>query len=107
MIKYRQKIYAAAPAGILGSAKATGGKAVKWVKENPALALSGASLGVATGNFAINARRHGEAKKYQKQQLQAMDRLTKALGGVENSMRSYQAPPQVSKKKPSFLGISL
>ena len=66
-------------------------KAIKRnYKEDPtkviALGATLGSLGVGATNLAVNTSRHIDATKYQKKQLEAMNRLTDRLGNVTNSM---------------------
>ena len=66
-------------------------KAIKRnYKEDPtkviALGATLGSLGIGATNLAVNTSRHIDATKYQKKQLEAMNRLTDRLGNVSNSM---------------------
>ena len=77
-MKFRQKEYA-------GKTEA-GSKVVNLLKKHPVLGVSAASLGVSSANLAVNTSRHKEARKYQEDQLKAMDKLTKVLGKVDKSL---------------------
>ena len=80
MIKFKKKEYS--------KATGTGRRVMNFVKEHPMIAISSTGLGISGTNLAVNASRHREAKKYQENQLRAMDDLTKALGKVDKSLKN-------------------
>lgn len=86
MIKFKKKEYS--------KATGTGRRVINFVKEHPMIAISSTGLGISGTNLAVNASRHREAKKYQENQLKAMDDLTKALGKVDKSLKNT-TPGQV------------
>ena len=50
-----------------------------------ALGVSGASLGYAASNYKLNKQRFKESTEYQKQQLRAMEGLTRSLNKVDKT----------------------
>ena len=52
----------------------------EFYKNNPTAKITTATAGFSGTNLAINATRKNSDKKYQEEQLEAMDKLTKALG---------------------------
>ena len=94
MIKFKQKECS-------GKAKVT--ETIKYVKQHPTLPIAVASLGIAGTNLAVNARRHKEASEYQEKQLNAMNKLTKALGKVDDTIsQQSQNIKKDESKKPFF-----
>lgn len=61
-----------------------------FYKENPTAKITTATAGFSGTNLAINATRKNKDEKYQKQQLEAMDKLTKALGGVNDTLKKTE-----------------
>ena len=57
-----------------------------WIKKNPGIPISIASLGVASANYATNRGRHLRDKEYQEKQLQAMDKLTTNIGMLNEAV---------------------
>lgn len=86
------------------------GKLSNSVKTGLSIGVPIAALGVSTLNYRTNAKRHAADEKYQKKQLEAMNRLTDKLEGVTKSMDSFKMPEKVyyeprpvpEKKKRSF-----
>ena len=74
----------------------------RWMRENPGLALSGASVAIGGTNLATNTLRRSESKDYQKKQLQAMNRLTNAIKGLDDKIE-YEAP----EKKINMINFKL
>ena len=81
MIKFRQKAYTGKTETIVG-----------LLKKHPTLAVSTVGLGVSGANLGVNMSRHKEAKRYQKEQLKAMDKLTDVLGKVDKSLDTINTP---------------
>jgi hypothetical protein len=61
------------------------GEVKKLVKENP---IAMASLGVASTNLAVNASRHKRDTKYQKEQIDAMNKLTGSINNLDSKVNS-------------------
>lgn len=59
----------------------------EFYKNNPTAKITTATAGT---NLAINATRKNSDKKYQEEQLEAMDKLTKALGGVNKTLKEVE-----------------
>lgn len=78
-MKFRQKAYT-------GKTE-VGSRVIRFAKKHPVVPISTLALGVSSANLAVNTSRHKEAKKYQQDQLKAMESLTKALGKVDNSLQ--------------------
>ena len=79
-------------------------QAKEWVKKNPNLALSGTGVAISGTNLAINSSRRTESKEYQKKQLEAMDRLTNSINGLDHRLEGSQ-PKQTNNKKSIFFRL--
>lgn len=75
-------------------------QAREWVKKNPALALSGTGVAISGTNLAVNSGRRTESREYQKKQLEAMDRLTNSINGLDSKLEGQQ--PKQPKKNVFF-----
>lgn len=81
------------------------------IKTGLSIGVPLAALGVSTLNYQTNARRHAADEKYQKKQLEAMNKLTDRLEGVSRSMDTFHMPekvyyePKSTKKKRSIFKI--
>ena len=75
-IKFRQKVFG-------GKAK----EVAKFIK-TPGGIVTTTALGVSSANLATNLSRHENDKKYQKKQIEAMDRLTKSISGLDETMNT-------------------
>lgn len=73
MIKFREKSYS---------------KISTWIKENPGLPISLASLGLASANTITNRKKLEESRIYQEEQLKAMKNLTRSLNKVDSSIKN-------------------
>lgn len=62
----------------------------EFYKNNPTAKITTATAGFSGTNLAINATRKNSDKKYQEEQLEAMDKLTKALGGVNKTLKEVE-----------------
>jgi hypothetical protein len=66
-------------------------KGLKYLKENPALPLSVASLGLMVHNTRVNTKSRQQDMNYRTKQLDAMNGLTNRLdlasGAIENASR--------------------
>lgn len=78
MIKFRQKAFA----DIRGYGKQT----INWVKKNPGVPLSLASLGLLVRNTRVNDRARNEDSGYKERQLKAMTNLTTRLDRMTGSL---------------------
>ena len=61
--------------------------------------LSAAGLGVSATNLAVNTARHTDSKKYQKQQLEAMNNLTNSIQGLDKRLEKQPINQPIEKKK--------
>ena len=73
MIKFREKSYS---------------KISTWIKENPGLPISLASLGLAAASTITNRKKLEESRIYQEEQLKAMKNLTRSLNKVDSSIKN-------------------
>ena len=69
----------------------------EFYKNNPTAKITTATAGFSGTNLAINATRKNSDKKYQEEQLEAMDKLTKALGGVNKTLKEVEVKEPKSK----------
>lgn len=67
-------------------------KGIKYLGKYPTVPISLATLGISTSNLVTNKRRNKTSEKYQQNQLQAMDKLTKALVNVDKTMKRDDSP---------------
>lgn len=71
-------------------------KIVQKAKEDPLKAISAstgtAGLALASANLITNRRRVSDANRNQREQLQAMNRLTNALTNVNSTMKGEETP---------------
>lgn len=58
---------------------------VEYIKKNPTLATSLATLGVSSANYATNRSRRAEAEEQNKKQVKAMNKLADSLSKVSAS----------------------
>lgn len=74
--------------------KESSGKAVKFIKKNPSLAISSASLGVAGVNLSINKKRQKEAKEIADKQLdlsnKQLDMMNKQMNVIKENTKALQ-----------------
>ena len=63
------------------------GKVVEFLK-TPSGIISTATLGVSGANLITNASRHKNDKLYQEKQIEAMNRLTKSINGLDNTVKT-------------------
>ena len=76
---------------------------VKFVK-TPAGLVAVSALGVSSANLATNASRHKNDQLYQEKQIEAMDRLTRSIKGLDNTVRKSEdsSKPKYVTFKPKF-----
>ena len=77
-------------------------KVGKFLK-TPQGIVSASALGVSGANFATNLSRHRRDREYQVERLRAMNRLTGALGKVNNTMEKNIVIPE--DRPLGFLGF--
>ena len=73
---------------------------VKFIK-TPAGIISTTALGVSTANLATNASRHRSDRAYQDKQIKAMDKLTRSINGLDNTVKKSEA----DKSKPKLINF--
>lgn len=56
-----------------------------WVKKNPTVPLSTATLGVSLANLSTNSERRKDAEKQNKEQIKAMNKLSESMSRVSSS----------------------
>lgn len=71
----------------------------EFYKNNPTAKITTATAGFSGTNLAINATGKNSDKKYQEEQLEAMDKLTKALGGVNKTLKEVKEPKKTTSYK--------
>ena len=87
-IKFRQKIF--------GKTE----KVVKFIK-TPGGIVSVTALGVSSANLGTNMSRHRSDRKYQKKQIEAMDKLTRSIKGLDNTVKKSET----DKSKPKLINF--
>jgi len=71
---------------------------VKFIK-TPQGIITTTALGVSSANLATNMSRHKNAREYQDKQIEAMDKLTKSITGLDNTVKKNE----VQNSKPKYL----
>ena len=74
------------------------GEVVKFIK-TPAGIISTTALGVSTANLATNASRHRSDRAYQDKQIKAMDKLTRSVNGLDNTVKNNRIKEENPKPK--------
>lgn len=69
------------------------------IKETLAIGLPAASLAVSSANLVTNSKKRKENKNFQEKQLEIMNRLTKSLDKVDNTLLESKKQIPVEKKK--------
>ena len=59
---------------------------VKFVK-TPRGMIAVSTLGVTSANLITNASRHRSDREYQDKQIKAMDKLTRSINGLDNTVK--------------------
>jgi hypothetical protein len=62
-----------------------GNEFLRWVKKNPTVPLSAATLGVSLANLSTNAERRRDAEKQNREQIKAMNKLSDSMSKVSAS----------------------
>jgi hypothetical protein len=93
LIKFRQKQFG-------GKSK----EAIKFVK-TPAGIISVTALGVSSANLATNMSRHKHDQSYQEKQIEAMNKLTRSINGLDKTVKNESGETKKSSItfKPKFL----
>ena len=73
---------------------------VKFVK-TPQGIVAMSALGVSSANLATNASRHRNDRAYQDKQIEAMDKLTRSIKGLDNTVKKNAA----DKSKPKLINF--
>ena len=74
------------------------GEVVKFIK-TPQGIVSMTALGVTSANLATNMSRHRNDRAYQEKQIEAMDKLTRSIKGLDNTVKKSDE----SKSKPKYI----
>ena len=74
------------------------GEVVKFIK-TPAGIISTTALGVSTANLATNASRHRSDRAYHDKQIKAMDKLTRSINGLDNTVKNNVIKEENPKPK--------
>ncbi len=74
------------------------GEVVKFIK-TPQGIVSLTALGVTSANLATNMSRHRNDRAYQEKQIEAMDKLTRSIKGLDNTFKKIDE----SKSKPKYI----
>lgn len=91
MNKFRRKKFS----GIIKETK-------ELVKRSPILPISTLSLGVSATNLALNQKRKKQDEIYQREQLNAMNRLTNSLNKVDKTLGKGTTDVSTAKNKKSY-----
>ena len=62
------------------------GEVIKFVK-TPKGMIAVSTLGVTSANLVTNASRHKNDRAYQDKQIKAMDKLTRSINGLDNTVK--------------------
>ena len=76
------------------------GEVVKFVK-TPQGIIAMSALGVSSANLATNASRHRSDRVYQEKQIEAMDKLTRSIKGLDNTVKKSET----DKSKPKLINF--
>ena len=76
------------------------GEVVKFVK-TPQGIVAMSALGVSSANLATNASRHRSDRAYQDKQIEAMDKLTRSIKGLDNTVKNRGVKKE-ENPKPKF-----
>jgi len=73
-------------------------KSSEFIK-TPAGLISVTALGVSSANLATNASRHRSDRAYQERQIEAMDKLTRSIKGLDNTVKK----DNIKESKPKYI----
>jgi hypothetical protein len=76
------------------------GEVIKFVK-TPRGMIAVSTLGVTSANLVTNASRHKNDRAYQDKQIEAMDKLTRSIKGLDNTVKKSEA----DKSKPKLINF--
>ena len=74
---------------------------VKFMK-TPHGIISATALGVSSANLATNASRHRNDRAYQDKQIEAMDKLTRSIKGLDNTVKNSELKEDSKPKYITF-----
>ena len=72
------------------------GEIIKFVK-TPRGMVAVSTLGVTSANLITNSSRHKNDRAYQEKQIEAMDKLTRSINGLDNTVKKSEADKSKSK----------
>lgn len=76
------------------------GEVIKFVK-TPRGMIAVSTLGVTSANLVTNASRHKNDRAYQDKQIEAMDKLTRSIKGLDNTVKNSGVKKE-ENPKPKF-----
>ena len=76
------------------------GEFIKFVK-TPRGIVAVSTLGVTSANLITNSSRHKNDRAYQEKQIEAMDKLTRSINGLDNTVKKSEA----DKSKPKLINF--
>ena len=74
---------------------------VKFVK-TPQGIVAMSALGVSSANLATNVSRHRNDRAYQDKQIEAMDKLTRSIRGLDNTVKKSEVGKESKPKLINF-----
>ena len=77
------------------------GEVIKFVK-TPRGMIAVSTLGVTSANLVTNASRHRNDRAYQDKQIEAMDKLTSSIRGLDNTVKKSEVKEESKPKYISF-----
>ena len=75
------------------------GEVIKFVK-TPRGMIAISTLGVTSANLVTNASRHKNDRAYQDKQIEAMDKLTRSIRGLDNTVKKSEVKED---SKPKYI----
>ena len=79
------------------------GEVVKFMR-TPQGIIATTALGVSSANLATNASRHRSDRAYQDKQIEAMDKLTRSIRGLDNTVKKSEVGKE---SKPKLINFKL
>ena len=76
------------------------GEVIKFIK-TPRGMVAVSTLGVTSANLITNSSRHKNDRAYQEKQIEAMDKLTRSINGLDNTVKKSEA----DKSKPKLINF--
>ena len=76
------------------------GEVIKFVK-TPRGMIAVSTLGVTSANLVTNASRHKNDRAYQDKQIEAMDKLTRSIKGLDDTVKNSGVKKE-ENPKPKF-----